>query len=228
MTHCENWDQGLGGVRIDNSSEYCPIKTPKKCWMNMMNGVFDISGFFWEDCTQIRMDSREQLIRWTKVPNAKILGFPRVEKYRYFPDCTLDEFQYRVLANMIDMEDPKVSDSIKARTEAVIDFKKKLPELTVKVSRDENIANSRKEIYEKNKGNIMAKNVIHFFIDSLSRDNFRRKLPKTKAFFERYYKGIGKSGEAEENLPAQVFQFMKYHGLASWTFCKHGSYIFRS
>jgi len=215
---CANWDQGLGNMRIDNSLDYCRIKTPKKCWMNLMSGVFDISGFFGENCTQIRMDSKEQLARWTKVPNARILGFPRVERYRFYPECTLDEFQYRVLANMIDMEDPQVSESIKSQTEAIIDFSKQPAEMTVRAVRDEHLAMNRKKIYESKKENLMAKNVIHFFIDSLSRDNFRRKLPKTRAFFEKFYeKDINSSKDKVAEKDAQVFQFLKYHGLASWT-----------
>lgn len=213
---CRDWDKGLGDIRIDNSSNYCPIKTPKKCWMNLMSGVFDISGFFGEDCTQIRMDSQEQLSRWTNVPDANVLGFPRVEKYRFYPDCTLDEFQYRVLSNMIDMEDPKVSEDVKANTEAIIDFRKKPPELTVRAVRKDKLAKSRNEIYGKKKENLMAKNVIHFFIDSLSRDNFRRKLPKTKAFFEKYFVK-DPNYDSENEKEAEVFQFLKYHGLASWT-----------
>lgn len=209
ITQCKNWEKGLKDSVFDNSSDYCKIKKPRKCWMNLFSGVFDVSGIFGEDCTQIRMDSRSAFKRWTKIPEAKILGYPRIEKTRYFPECTLDEFQFRVLSGMIDMEDPKVSQSIKDRTEAVINFKKELPELTVKVARDDYVAKERLNTYEKRKDKLLSKNVIHFFIDSLSRDNFRRQLPKTKAFFERFYRN--------DASQAQIFQFFKYHGIASWT-----------
>ena len=210
ISQCQNWEKGLKDSKFDNSSFDCKIKTPKKCWMNLMSGVFDISGIFREDCTMIRMDSREQFKKWTQVPDAKILGYPRIEKLRYFPECTLDEFQFRVLGGMIDMQSKSVPQNTKDRTEAIIDFTKEQPELTVKVSRDEEIANERSKKYEKHgKDNVMAKNVIHFFIDSLSRDNFRRKLPRTKAWLEKYYNN--------DTADAQVFQFFKYHGVASWT-----------
>jgi hypothetical protein len=209
VNQCKNWEKGLGDSKFDNSSFDCKIKTPKKCWMNLMSGIFDISGVFREDCTQIRMDSKEQFRRWTKVPNAKILGYPRTEKMKFFPDSTLDEFQFRVLGNMIDMQSNSVSQAVKDRTEAIIDFTKDKPELSVRVVRDENIAKERINRYKKNENNLMAKNVIHFFIDSLSRDNFRRKLPRTRAFLEKYYNN--------DNADAQVFQFFKYHGVASWT-----------
>ena len=174
-----------------------------------MSGLLNVSGIFGEDCTKIRMDSRKVFNRWAKVPEAKVLGYPLIERMNYFPECTLNQFQFRVLAGMIDMEDPKVSQEVKDQIEAVIDFKKPLPELTVKVARDFNLASSRRNLYEKSKENIMSKNVIHFFIDSLSRDNFRRKLPRTKTFLEKYYNN--------DSAQAQVFQFFKYHGIASWT-----------
>jgi len=220
IANCENWDKGLGSAKLDNSSDYCKIKTPKKCWMNFMSGLFDLSGFFGEDCSQIRMDNYEQLIKWTRIQGAKLIGFPRIEKLKYFPDSTLDQFQYRILSSMINMEDPSISKDIKSNTEAIIDFRKPLPELSVKVVKDENIINSRNKIHANKKQDLLAKNVIHFFIDSLSRDNFYRKLPKTRAFFEKYFntnEKIQNKYDRDNELQAECFQFMKYHGIASWT-----------
>jgi hypothetical protein len=76
--------------------------------MNLIDNVFDVSGWMGENSEQIRMDSRQQLVRWTRIPSAKVVDYPRVEKWRFFPDSTLNEFQFRVLASTIDMEDPRV------------------------------------------------------------------------------------------------------------------------
>ncbi len=156
------------------------------------------------------MHSRQQLERWTRIPSAKVVGYPRVEKWRFFPDSTLNEFQFPVLASTIDMEDPRVPQTLKDRTE-IIDFKKENPEMSLRVTRDESLvqkrANSR-SAYKNNK--FISKNVIHLFIDSLSHDNFRRKLPKARAWLERFYNN--------HNSEARVYQFLKYHGIASWTF----------
>jgi hypothetical protein len=164
-----------------------------------------------ENCEQIRMDSREQLIRWTRTPRARIIGYPRVEKWRFFPDSTLNEFQFRVLGNIIDMEDPRVPKQLKDKTEITIEFNKEQPEMKLRVVRDEAIVERRTKIRNSFKSTpFVTKNVIHLFIDSLSRDNFRRKLPKTKLWLERFYN--------KQNTQARVYQFFKYHAIASWTF----------
>jgi hypothetical protein len=211
VSSCNNWRKGLGDSELDNNIEGCKIKEPYYCWMNFMDNVFDVSGWMGENCEQIRMDNREQLVRWTRIPSAKVVGYPRVEKWRFFPDSTLNEFQFRVLASTIDMEDPRVPQTLKDRTEIIIDFKKKNPEMSLRVTKDESLVQKRTNVRSSFKNNkFISKNVIHLFIDSLSRDNFRRKLPKARAWLERFYKN--------QNSEARVYQFLKYHGIASWTF----------
>lgn len=211
VASCGKWRKGLLDTEIDNTLPGCQIKEPKYCWMNLMDNVFDISGWLGENCEQIRMDSREQLIRWTRTPSAKVVGFPRVERWRFFPDSTLNEFQFRVLGSMIDMEDPRVPRQIKDRTEVTVDFRKPHPEMNIRISRDEQLVAKRTQIRNSFKNtNFLAKNVIHLFVDSLSRDNFRRKLPKSKEWLERFYN--------KDTTDAKVYQFLKYHAIASWTY----------
>jgi hypothetical protein len=208
---CGNWRKGLLDTEIDNTVPGCQIREPKYCWMNLMDNVFDISGWVGENCEQIRMDSREQLIRWTRTSQATVLGFPRVERWRFFPDSTLNEFQFRVLGSVIDMEDPRVPRQIKDRTEITVNFKKVPPEINIRIARDEQLVTKRTKIRNSHKNtNFITKNVIHLFIDSLSRDNFRRKLPKSKKWLERFFNN--------ENSDAKVYQFFKYHSIASWTY----------
>jgi hypothetical protein len=208
---CKNWTKGLGDTELDNSLPGCKIKVPYYCWMNLMDNVFDVSGWMGENCEQIRMDNREQLVRWTRVPRAMKIGYPRVERWRYFPDSTLNEFQFRVLAGTIDMDDPRVSQQVKDRTEIVIDFKKENPEMTLRVKKDEQLADKRTKVRQSYKNTkFLSKNVIHLFIDSLSRDNFKRKLPKSLKWLENRFRN--------KNSESRVYQFMKYHAIASWTF----------
>jgi hypothetical protein len=206
---CKDWTKGLKDTKLDNTLEGCSIKIPKYCWMNMFDNVFDISGWLGETCDYIRMDSRDQVLRWTKVPQATRIGYPRTEKYRFYPDTTLDEFQFKVLSQIIDMDDPNIPQSVKDKTEIIIDFNKDKPDVEFRVKKDEALVNKRKKMMDSFKSKPISKNVIFLFIDSLSRDNFNRKLKKTKAWLEKYYRNT----ESE----AQVFQFFKFHALASWT-----------
>lgn len=208
---CNKWMKGLKDTEIDNTVPGCRIKKPKYCWMNFMDNVFDISGWMGEDCNQIRMDDRENVLRWTRVKDAQRLGYPRVEKWKFFPDSTLDEFQFRVLASTIDMDDPNVSKEVKDNTEIIVDYTKPKPEMSVRVTRNDKLVDIRKKVRNSFKNtNFIAKNVIHLFIDSLSRDNFRRKLSKTHEMFENLYDN--------KQSNTRVYQFLKYHAIASWTF----------
>lgn len=226
IKNCETWNKGLKNSRYDNSREVCKIKFPKFCWMNFLNGYLDISYFFLQDCSFIRMDSKSQLEKWLKNPSAKVLGYPRTEQKKFFPDSMLEEFQFRVLSEIIDMEDPSISQDIKDKVEAIIDFNVPKPNIELRIANDEQLKKARKTIFESNfkqgyepsqitdkrtKSDIIgAKNVIHFFIDSLSRDDFKRKLPKTKLFFERFYDN--------HISAAQVFQFFKFHAVSHFTY----------
>jgi len=185
--HCETWDSGLANSKFDNSGDVCKIKIPKFCWMNMLNGYFDISYVFIQDCNVLRMDSKEQLSLYLKNPDAKVIGFPRTEAKKYFPDSQLEEFQFRVLSEIIDMQDPKISQDIKDNVEATVDFRDPQPKISIRIAKDEKLKEERRKVYEAKKEKLLVKNVIHFFIDSLSRDNFKRALPKTKQFFEKYF-----------------------------------------
>jgi hypothetical protein len=211
MDSCKTWTKGLGDTELDNTLPGCKIRTPYYCWMNLMDNVFDVSGWMGENCEQIRMDNREQLIRWTRIHRAMRVGYPRVERWRFFPDSTLNEFQFRVLAGTIDMDDPRVDPRLKEKTEIMIDFSKENPEMTLRVSKDQVLAEKRKKVRSSFKNQkFISKNVIHLFIDSLSRDNFRRKLPKSREWLNKYF-GNTKS-------EARTYQFLKYHAIASWTY----------
>ncbi len=210
MQNCNNWSKGLGDTEIDNSNG-CQIKEPKYCWMNFMDNVFDISGWMGENCEQIRMDDRAQVLRWTRVKNAKRIGYPRYEKYNFFPDSTLDVFQFKVLHYMIDMDDPRVPQSIKDNVEVMVDYTLEPAEMLLRVRQDLGLVKARAKIRSSLKSQkFIAKNVLYFFIDSLSRDNLKRKLPKTLEFLEKHFRN--------KNTKMQSYQMLKYHALASWTF----------
>jgi hypothetical protein len=155
------------------------------------------------------MDNRQQVIQWTRIPDAMVIGYPRTEKWKFFPDSTLDEFQFRVLAGAVDMENSHLDEKVRERTEIVVNFRKNPPNVKIRIAVDQELIRKRQQIYNSFTDKPIAKNVLYIFIDSLSRDNFRRKLPKTKAFFEKYYN--------TPDTDAEVFQFLKYHGLGSWT-----------
>lgn len=65
-------------------------------------------------------------------------------------------------------------------------FKKiKRPKIKIDVKRNETLANERKEIAKNSKS--LFKNVLVIYIDALSRPAAYRKIPKTMAWFDKYY-----------------------------------------
>jgi hypothetical protein len=210
---CVNWTKGLSDTEIDMKAPGCKIKVPYYCWMNFMDNKFDVSRWLGEKCDNMRMDDKDQVLRWTKVRNAKIIGYPRVEKWKYFPDSTIDYFQFKVLAHVIDMEDPNIDENIKNNIEVIVDYSLDKPEMILRVNRDEKLVQERTKIREKlniKVDDLMSKNVIHLFIDSLSRDNFRRKMPLSMKSLEKYFEN--------KSTDARSYQFFKYQAVASWTY----------
>jgi hypothetical protein len=46
---CNTWPQGINGVSIDQSGEYCHVKEPEICWYSLLEGLQDTSKA--SDCT---------------------------------------------------------------------------------------------------------------------------------------------------------------------------------
>ena len=212
---CKNWNDGLKDTKLDMEYEICPIIQPKKCWMNVMDNIFDVSRLLGDDCKQFSFDSRFQMLKHTRIRNAKVVGYPRTENWSFYWDGTLDVFQFKVLSKLIDMEDENVPQTLKDNVETIVDFNKTPVEVTQRVNRDDKVAEERAKIFEeynknaKEEDKVLAKNVVFIFIDSLSRDHFRRKLKKTKQLLDDLYENY--------ESDARSYQFLRYHGLAAWT-----------
>ena len=87
--------------------------------------------------------------------------------------------------------------------EVVLEFSKdNIGEIKIKINKNENLAKERKELGLKYKSKF--DNVLFIFIDSLSREHFKRKLKKTTKFIEKFMKKNNKDKEY------QSYQFMKY------------------
>ena len=54
-TSCSNWNKGLNNVILNNDiSKYsCKFVTPKKCYINAFDGIFDVSRYVRKNCKNI-------------------------------------------------------------------------------------------------------------------------------------------------------------------------------
>jgi len=214
---CDGWDEGFKGVKIDNTKT-CKILTPNICYQNLLNGYLDLSSYLSESCDTRRNDLKENLLSHLKNPKANVIGYPRAESYDYLNKGHYQNFQNNVMKELVDMQDPNVPQKIKDKVEVTITFtenpneKDKTPGIAkIELKKETEVAEKRKEIFEKEYADkVLSRNLLIFFIDSVSRVHFKRKLPKTWKWLEKFYKPD--KGTTHEN-----FQFLKYHGVGTWT-----------
>lgn len=181
---CNNWLQGFNDSFIDNSQGRCKIYPPKTCYFEIFHGLFDFSKYFGETCQNTPNNNPLNTLINISDKNAKILGFPRSENWNFFPDSTYGYIQKTAMKNIINMEDPKISDDIKKNIEVTVNYKKIPAEVKIDLKVNKSLINERAKIFEKYRDAVMFKNVLYVFIDSLSRVNFRRKLPKLYKWVE--------------------------------------------
>ena len=229
-TNCSKWSKGLNNTFLDNNpTKYgCEIQFPKMC-------AEEVLGFF-QDYTKIRGSDcqyrntkklKERLFRYSSSPyiNEKTMrvGFPLTNKdpvcfndFDYYENNPIDNY---VSQNLVDMDNKEILDKY---------FKDKMPEISVDFSDNDKgklivdvhfnkTLSEESKLLEKN-SEPYSKNVLLFFIDSVSRANSLRKLKKTMKFFEKF---MPYKGDFNEKYPSEIFhsfQFFKYHSFDSATF----------
>lgn len=252
-TSCDYWDKGFKSSKLRNDIGYCKIYTPSNiCFLKVTNNLFDITALRGLNCAKDRslFEERNLLKNYLtgELQGAKRLGFPRTENWNFFPESTFAYFNKNVFKDMVDMDKKEVVDeagklAAAARnklindTEVYLDFSKEndFPEVVINLKKNETLIKEREEIAQKHKNETLFKNVIFIYLDALARNHFRRKLPKTFAWLERFYDNSRWEDEKEnsstnnnENEDIKQsedihdkyssYQFFKYHSVDYYTF----------
>ncbi len=223
---CSDWEFGLNNTKIyNNEKEYaCQIDFPKSCYLNIFDGVFNMTKRLNLECNQ-RDDKEKRMLfeyikkynnPYIKNPNAKKIGYPNLNKGD-FPEnqCNgLPKLSREVVYNLVDMDDlpPHItSDKI---PETYVDFTdypgdpdSKYGKLHFNIKKNETLVNERNKNSENN--NVIFNNIITIFIDTVSRAHFNRKFPKLKKWLEKYMKY-----NSEDFIN---YQFLKFHSLGIHT-----------
>ena len=148
------------------------------------------------------------------ITGIQYLGYPRTEAYSN--KLKIDKALYRqhVRQNMINMDDPEVSEEIKNNVEFVLNLTD--PESTkLDIRLTQNITRAKEQkalrdkiiAKEKEEGTYDSRidtNVLILYLDNLSRAHFYRKLPETSAWLEQFHK---------EESDLQLNQFFRYHSV---------------
>lgn len=165
-----------------------------------------------------------------------IIGYPRTEHWDMQNHTAYGSFQKFVLKLMISMDTDAESEDVKHWSEFKVEFfdennkeyikklnsndtdkKSLLDEVgnlkkfnaTLKLVKEDSIAEEAKEKRKNfNETEVAFENILHIFIDSLSRNHFRRKLPKLYSYLENYY-----DVDNDSSKEFSSYQFFKFQSL---------------
>lgn len=215
---CAGWDEGIGGLKIDNTQGDCIITSPSFCELTIRKGWIDFAKFG-DTCDRKKMTvDKGSLNENLHHKDIKTLGFPRVEDW---PNSyRIDQWQFLldIRDRMIDMDDPNVSQEIKDSVEFTIDMSRHDEHLlNIDVKRNETRATElkalRSKVLENAKSDpsieIVDTNFLIMYIDGFSRPSLKRMLPKFNKYLEQFVEG---------NSDSQAYQFFRYHNIKDNTY----------
>ena len=203
-TKCFKWNYGLGDIEIEYNINFdsCKIKNPNKCTIGLFGNLFDLSSYIRRTCKGHHNSKKT----FDKYLNESQRQF---NKYSY-PDTS--EFGDNYLSfteefpNMVEKEiwgyDEKTNNK-----EVTVEFTNGIGKVNIEVKRKEKLVKERKKLNVNN--TVEFENIYIIYIDALSLQHFKRKLPKTKDLIEKMLYTNNNKEVFFESFDA--FQFVKYH-----------------
>jgi hypothetical protein len=213
---CEYWLYGFKGTKIDNDNLNCVVPTPEICSFKIFDNILDMPRFTGANCSDHTQYyyTKDTVLPYSnlKDSNTEYFGYPRTEKWDMVLNTSYGIFQPHVLKNLVDMEDPNITDEVKNNVEFTLDFRNtnKTNKFNAELKLKKNFTLEKEMIKRREEFNEtvpMFNNVLVIFIDSLSRNHFRRKLPKTFEYLEKKYDNSNNEDEISS------YQFLKFSSL---------------
>lgn len=206
----------MGGHELSNEGNQCKVPIPTYCELGIRNNWFDFSKYT-DECSKTHTFLNRKMLnqKIREKEDLRLLGFPRVESFDDQIKVNKTGYRDYIRENIIDMDDPTISQEIKDNIEYTLDVSDesyhKL-ELTLKPNqtRAEEQRKLRDDIISKEKrdgtfNSRIDKNVLIIYIDNLSRAHFYRKLPKTAEWLSQFV------DNQESDL--KTFQYFRYHSV---------------
>ena len=221
---CSDWPRGLNNTSIDNDRfKYgCLIQIPNFCPYKLGKYFLYKFHFTYLTCHDEALKSREKWLKFSKSPYIKKdtlrIGYPLINKEpKLYLLKNYDLLGKYISENLIDMDNLTLIKSLNGNIpEVTIDFSKnKIGQININLNFNKTLSDERKKL-EKNTFPY-SNNILIVYIDSVSRANSIRQLPKTLKFFEKF---MSYKGNRNHNFPSHnfhSFQFFKYHSFTSYT-----------
>ena len=214
--NCNIWYDGYNDIRLENNKEYdkCKIVHPKRCWINLIDGIFDVSRILKENCNNFRGGEKAELLKFLTPDfnNSNYFGYPITTNYTWLNQSHFDRFFNNVMADMINFDKIKyeeIDDNIKPEIFLKFDPITQMGNIDIKINKKEKIANERNKIYNSllPKDKPKYNNILFLYIDAISRPEFVRSMKNTEKFLSKYYNSTEKS----------FYQMMKYQNFIFFT-----------
>ena len=216
---CEEWGRGFSGTKIQTKEEAkengdaCYIYRPKSCFKKMLTGKEDLSKITNINCKIQTKAQYKELIKYLspELKNAKNFAYPNTAHYELY-DMIYKIFHKKVLSEMIDLDNLNESQKNDFH-EVTVNFNSKFEgNVNIEIKPNETLIQERRKLYEANKDKIKFDNILILYIDSISREQMFRSLPKTMEFIEQYF--IKNQNKKKD---FNLYQFLKYHNFAALT-----------
>ena len=196
---CKDWDVGLNKIKINNSKSEnaCYIKIPKYCTINILDNLLDLSKYTIKTCKNQR-NSKNILEQYSNKTIGNRIGYPNTVWYNFFNDSVEKTFIKKVL------RDIKTINKNDTNHEVIVEFDDKgNGNVILNVIPNQTLINERRKLVKNNK--VKYENIFFIFIDSISRNHFKRKFPKTVNLINSY---IHNNKNKKEKYDS--FQFLKF------------------
>ncbi len=216
-TSCSKWNTGLNNIQLDNDKEKypCEFVSAKKCYINAFDNLFDLSKYMGKTCDVIGNPSEQKkklfkFIDTNIFKNTTKIGFPITTTKDFWlrTQKNIEHFSERVLSRMVDMN--KIGENI-SKPEVFIDFSDKnepYGKININLIKNNTLIEERNKIAKNS--NTTFDNILFLFLDSISRQHFKRKMKYLSSFIEKYMNN-------QEDQKYKSFQFLKYHTFAAFT-----------
>ena len=214
--NCDIWYNGLNGIKIENNQNFdkCKIVHPKKCWINLLDGIFDVSRILKEDCNNFRGGEKMELLKYLSpyLNTSNKFGFPITTNYTWLNQSHFDRFFNNVMADIIPLDKIDINKIPKEeRPEIILNFDPitQMGKIDININKNPKLIKERKKLYDslQKKEKPKYNNILFLYIDAISRPEFLRSMKHTQKFLSKYYNSTKYS----------FYQMLKYQNFIFFT-----------
>ena len=214
--NCNTWYDGLNGIRLENDQNFdkCKIVHPKRCWINLLDGIFDVSKILNEDCNNFRGGEKMELLKYLSplLNNSNYFGYPITTDYTWLNQSHFDRFFNNVMADIIPLDKDNINEiNPEKKSEITLKFDPitQMGKIDIEINKNNKLIKERNKIYKSlsKKEKPKYSNILFLYIDAISRPEFIRSMKQTQKFLSKYYNSSKYS----------FYQMLKYQNFIFFT-----------